>query len=444
MTSGSLRLRLLAGGAAAVVVALLVAGAGLVYLFERHALRALADDLEVELRQALATIEVDPTGRPSLRREPSDPRFADPLSGLYWQATTEAGEIARSRSLWDATLPLPNDRLAPGEVHHHRIPGPGGSELLAVERTVLLSVREKPVPVRIIIAADLAQVKVARRSFTGDLAPALGILGLVLAAAMWLQIGLGLKPLERLRDGIAAIRQGHRSYLEGPAPTEVEPLVEEINGLLATQARDMERSRRRAADLAHGLKTPLAALAGDARFLYEKGEHELAAGIEEIGENMRRHVERELARARIRGSRGTGSAPATPLRPLVQTLIAMQGRTAEGSRLAFENLLKGDPVIDMDKADLAEVLGNLLENAARHARSRVRVGMLDDGRCFIEDDGPGIPEDLRAAALERGERLDRQREGTGLGLAIVQDVLEAYGRKLVLETSNAGGLVAVF
>ena len=98
----------------------------------------------------------------------------------------------------------------------------------------------------------------------------------------------------------------------------------------------------------------------------------------------------------------------------------------------------------MDKADLADVLGNLIENAARHARSRVRVGMVNDGRCFIEDDGPGIAEDLRAAVLERGERLDRKGEGAGLGLAIVQEVLEAYGRSLTLETSDLGGLIATF
>ena len=407
-------------------------------------MRSLADDLEMELRQALATIEVDPDGRPFLRREPSDPRFADPLSGLYWQASTEAGQIARSRSLWDVTLPLPEDRLAPGEVHHHRVPGPGGSELLAVERTVLLKAQEKPVPVRVIIAADLARIAAARRSFTRDLAPALGLLGLVLAAAMWVQIGLGLKPLQRLRDGIAAIREGHSPQLEGPAPTEVEPLVEEINGLLATQARDMERSRRRASDLAHGLKTPLAALAADARLLDEKGEHELAANIEDVGEAMRRHVERELARARIRGSGGPGAAAMTSLRPLVETLIAIQRRTIGSTRLVFENVLEGEPAIAMDKDDLAEVLGNLIENAARHARSRVRIGACQDGQVFIEDDGPGVPQLLRTAVLERGERLDRQAEGAGLGLAIVQEVLEAYDRRLTLETSALGGLIATF
>ena len=444
MKPGSLRLRLLAGGAAAIVVALILAGIGLTYLFERHVMRSLADDLEFDLRQILASIEFDGTGRPRLGREPSDPRFAEPQSGLYWQVSSQAGAIVRSRSLWDVTLPLPDDVLAPGEVHHHRVKGPGVSELLAVERTVLLKLKEQPTPVRLVVAADLSRVSEARRSFAGELFPGLTLLGLVLAAATWIQIGLGLRPLERVRDGMAAIRQGRSGRLEGPAPSEVEPLVEEINGYLEAQAREMERSRGRAADLAHGLKTPLAALAADVRTLEEKGDHELAARISQVGEAMRRHVEREIARARIRGSYGHGASTPIPLRPLVESLIAMQQRTLEGGHLMFDNVIGDRGGIAMDRTDLAEVLGNLIENAARHARTRVRIGTLADGRVFIEDDGPGIPEGLRAAVLELGNRLDQKSDGAGLGLSIVQDVLEAYGRSLALETSELGGLLATF
>lgn len=206
----------------------------------------------------------------------------------------------------------------------------------------------------------------------------------------------------------------------------------------------MERSRGRAADLAHGLKSPLAALAADVRTLEEKGDHELAARISQVGEAMRRHVEREIARARIRGSRGHGASTPIPLRPLVETLTAMQQRTVEGGRLMFEIVIDDQGRIAMDRADLAEVLGNLIENAARHARTRVRIGARADGHVFIEDDGPGIPEGLRAAVLERGKQLDQRSDGAGLGLSIVQDVLEAYGRNLVLETSELGGLLATF
>ncbi|MEQ1714491.1 MAG: HAMP domain-containing sensor histidine kinase [Hyphomicrobium sp.] len=444
MTSGSLRLRLAAGGGAAIALALVIAGFGLSYLFERHAMRSLGEDLELDLRQVLGAVEIDAAGKPALRRLPSDPRFAEPLSGLYWQLGTNGEVSARSRSLWDSILPLPSDALEPGDVHRHRLAGPRGSDLLAVERSVLLKVKETAVPVRIVVAADVTRVAEARRSFVRELIPSLALLGFVLALATWVQIGLGLRPLARVRDGIAAIRLGRDRRLESAAPKEVAPLVAEINGLLGAQEREIERSRGRAADLAHGLKTPLAALAADVRTLREIGRPDLAARIEEVGESMRRHVERELARARIHGSRGLGAVKVTELAPLIDTLFTIQKRTSDGARVTFDNVCAVSSVVAMDKADLAEVLGNLIENAARHARSIVRVAALPDGRIAIDDDGPGIPPELRTQVIQRGERLDRRGEGVGLGLAIVSEVLEAYGRSLTLEASDLGGLRAVF
>ncbi len=158
----------------ALAVALIVAGVGLRILFERHVMRSLAAELEVDLRQAMATIEIDASGRPLLRREPRDPHFLEPLSGLYWQLSTASG-ITRSRSLWDVTMPLAADELAPGELHLHRIAGPGGSDLIAVERSVFLKWKDEPTPVRLVFAADTARMVAARQAFVGDLVPALGL-----------------------------------------------------------------------------------------------------------------------------------------------------------------------------------------------------------------------------------------------------------------------------
>ena len=299
-------------------------------------------------------------------------------------------------------------------------------------------------PVRVVVAGDVSEVTKARQTFTRDLIPSLALLGVVLAAATWIQIGLGLRPLQRVRTGIAAIRKGEAAQLDEEAPSEVAPLVEEINGLIAAQAREIERSRARAGDLAHGLKTPLAALAADVRALEDKGEIAVARRIADVGEAMRRHVERELARARIHGARSLGAVRTTRVAPLVATLLTMQQRSLSGSRLSFENACSADADIAMDKVDLAEVLGNLIENAARHARSRVRVSTLADGRVAVEDDGPGIPPEKRASVVVRGERLDSSAGGTGLGLAIVSEVLSAYDRKLVLDGSPLGGLRAEF
>ena len=444
MRRSSLRLRLMAGGMVAILVALAVAGAGLTVLFERHVTRTIADNLDVHLKQLLAGIDVDAAGQLVVTRSPADPRFADALSGLYWQIKDGRGQLLRSRSLWDTTLPVPDDVLAPGETHQHEMPGPAHTRVLVTERRVSLTVGDRRVPVRVAVAADLGQVSAATAAFAKDLAVALGLLGLVLTMAAIVQIGLGLRPLDGLRRGVADIRAGRLRHLPAQVPAEVRPLVEEVNALLDEQEREIERSRGRAADLAHGLKTPLAALAADAGRLRAQGHDAVARDIEGVGDAMSRHVDRELARARVRGAGRRKAALSTPLLPLVRSMIKTIARTPAGARVTFEPHIPGDLSVPMDRTDLAEVLGNLLDNAARHATARVRVAAGEDPAgpwISIEDDGPGIAPAARAKVVERGIRLDEREEGAGLGLAIVQDVLDAYGWRLTLAASDGlGGL----
>ena len=303
-------------------------------------------------------------------------------------------------------------------------------------------------PVRVAVATDLARVSVAASKFARDLAMALALLGLVLAIATSIQVALGLRPLDALRRGVADIRSGQRRHLPATVPAEVKPLVEEVNGLIDAQEREIERSRSRAADLAHGLKTPLAALSADAVRLRERGQDDIAREIDAVGDAMSRHVDRELARARARGTARQRGIVATPLKPLVNSLIATLSRTPAAQHLAFDARIADGLNVPLDRTDLAEVLGNLLENAARHAKGNVRIGAAAVGpadaieEIVIEDDGPGIAPAERARMLERGARLDRRGDGAGLGLAIVQDVLSAYGWRLELASSALGGLKA--
>ncbi len=267
----------------------------------------------------------------------------------------------------------------------------------------------------------------------------------MLAAATSIQVGLGLRPLDALRRGVADVRSGQRKHLPVDVPAEVKPLVEEVNSLIDAQEGEIERSRSRAADLAHGLKTPLAALSADVALLRQRGEQDVAQAIEAVGETMSRHVDRELARARARGTARQRGGIATPLRPLVQSLTLTLARTPAAQRLKFETCITGEPSVPLDRTDLAEVLGNLLENAARHAKSRVRIcaDATANPAISVEDDGAGIAPAERVRVLERGVRLDERGEGAGLGLAIVQDVLSAYGWQLVLTGSELGGLKAI-
>ena len=446
MKRRSLRLRLIVGGVAAIVAALAIACLGLTVLFERHVARTITDDLDVHLKQLIAGVDVDPEGRLIIIHPPTDPRFSDPLSGLYWQVTSSDGQLLRSRSLWDTTLFLPNDELSPGEVHHHVAMGPGNARVLIAERGISLTIKGRLTPVRIAVAVDLARVSAAGRAFARELAMALGVLALVLAIGTSIQVALGLRPLNALRRDVADIRSGRRRRLPSAAPIEVQPLVDEVNGLLDIQEQEIERSRSRAADLAHGLKTPLAALASDARRLHERGEDDIARDIETVGEAMSRQVDREMTRARVWTSLHRGVVASTELGPLVHSLIATMARTPAGMRLTFEPRIPDGAAAPFDRTDLAEVLGNLLDNASHHAASRVRI-TANPGPAgtsiMIEDDGKGIAPAARSKVLERGARFDQRGEGAGLGLAIVLDVLEAYGWRLVLDTSELGGLEAV-
>lgn len=442
MTRDSLRLRLLTGGLAAIAAVLTIAGVGLTVIFERHVARSLAEDLDVHLKQLLAGIDVDKAGSIVITRPPADPRFADPLSGLYWQVGDDDAHFMRSRSLWDTTLELGVDQPAPGEVHHHEIPGPGGSRLMVAERRVRLNTGGGPTMVRLAVASDLSRVTAAKSAFAHDVILALALLGVVLALATVIQVVAGLRPLDALRRAVADIRSGRSHRISVSAPAEVTPLIEEVNALLDAREQEIERSRNRAADLAHGLKTPLAALGADGRRLRKKGEEAIAADIEAAIGTMRRHVDRELTRARIRGGASFRGAT-TAVAPLVRSLVATVSRTDESARISFEVAIGDDASVTFDRTDLAEALGNLIENAANYARRQVRITWHSaTSSIVVEDDGPGISPDLRATVLARGVRFDERGTGAGLGLAIVQDVLGAYDWGLELTTSALGGLQA--
>ncbi|MDA9434001.1 sensor histidine kinase [Bradyrhizobium sp. CCBAU 51627] len=442
MSRHSLKLRLVAGGIVAILIALGISGVALVVVFERHVSRTLAQDLEVHLKQLLANIDVDPQGKLVLTQTPVDPRFADPLSGLYWQVGDDHGQLLRSRSLWDSAMELPADRLAPGETHQHEAAGPGGQRVLVTERAITLSAGGKPVTIRLAVAEDLARVSEASSAFARDLSIALVLLGCVLTLATWIQVGVGLHPLIALRRGVADIRAGRIRHLPSSVPAEVHPLVEEVNALIDAQEYEIERSRGRATDLAHGLKTPLAALAADASRLRERGERDIARDIEAVSDAMGRHVDRELVRARVRGHSRGNAAASGHVKPLVDSIVTTVSRTPDGGRVSFENLVGDDLSVPLDRTDLAEVLGNLIENAAHHAAGCVRITTGESGPSLVvEDDGQGIEPALLSHVLERGVRLD-ERGAAGLGLAIVQDVLDAYGWELELSISELGGLKA--
>ncbi|MQX35217.1 sensor histidine kinase [Roseospira navarrensis] len=418
-------------------------------VFERHVERRAVAELSVHLDQIIASLDRDPeTGRVNLSQTPADPRFGRPLSGLYWQVESDHRTnadpwVLRSRSLWDARLPVLQDDLADGQVHEHVITGPLGASLLTLERMVQLPERLGGTRVRTVVALDRADLRAATAHFARDLLPYLGVLALMLIGASAIQITVGLRPLAAIRARINAIRSGTASRLGSDFPSEVMPLATEVDALLTAREGDVVRARARAADLAHGLKTPLQVLAGDVDRLRNQGETAVADEIQQVATSMRRHVERELARARL--AAGVVDSRCRPAE-VVRRVVNVVRRAPDGARLQWDSAVPDDLTARMDADDLTEVLGNLIDNAARHAAGHIRIeGAAADSGVVLRvlDDGPGIPADMRSTVLDRGVRLDMASAGSGLGLAIAQDILAAWGGTLTLEAAPSGGLAAV-
>lgn len=439
----SLRLRLVLGAAIWVALALAVGGGVLRELFADHVEQQMVSRLEVDLEQLTATIEIAEDGTPQLLRDLSDPLFQRPFSGLYWQVQGADGAVLqRSRSLWDEQMTFaPRSGPGDGMVHTHLAEGPGGQRVLSVERAVTYP--DKDAPLILIVGRDEAVLQELTAAFTRTLVVSLGVLALGLIGAAWAQVAYGLVPLNRLRAALAAVRKKGGERLEGDYPTEVTPLVEDLNAMIGHNARMIDAARESAGNLAHALKTPLAIVANEAEALAASGHEEEARLLHQQVDAMRRHADHYLARARAQAA-GEARGARTPVLASVERLARVMGRLHQST---VEVIDAGPPDFRGDQQTLEEILGNLMENASKWASARVRV-TVDGGNdglvvLVIEDDGPGIPEDRLGDVLLRGRRLDESKPGSGLGLNIVDDLTKAAGGGLVLDRSpELGGLRA--
>ena len=441
--SGSLRFRLLAGAAVSAMLALFVAGVVLSGLFQDHVRRRFEAELTNHLEQLAALLEVGPDGVPALRQPLSDPRFHRPLSGLYWQVGGPEAPGLRSRSLWDVVLPLPPDEVADGEVHRHAVAGPSGRRLLALERSITLP--DGTVPYRIAVAADEGEVLSAAAAFDRVLWLSLGVLGAVLVMAAVVQVAVGLRPLSRLRSELAEVRSGRKRRFGAGVPSEVGPLVQDLNALLDHSEEVIGRARLQAGNLAHALKTNLAVLANEAGSLDPANTREVGTAMARQVDVMRRHVDHHMARARAAAARGIPGV-GTPVAECALALARVLETLNADSGLPVAVAIPPDHVFAGEREDLDEMLGNLMENACKWARGRVEVSSRagSDGMLVVtvDDDGPGLPAGRREAVLAPGVRLDESTPGTGLGLAVVRDVARLYGGDVRLTDSPLGGLRA--
>lgn len=430
MTRPSLARRLLASSLLGLALLLPVGGIALSWGFRRSAEAAFDERLDAWSQAVVAALAARREGRDAAARL-GDPRFERPLSGWYWEARAGGERVAASRSLWDEELPAPpaarGARVVP-------LPGPRGQSLRALQRSVTLPGGDGPLALT--VAADDAVLRREIERFDALLLAALGGLGLAVLALGAFQMRVALRPLRALAAELEAVRAGARQRVGDGAPRELAPLADSLNALLAHDEALVRRARDQAADLAHALKTPLTGIRAEG----EELGGERGARIVAQADTMRRHLERRLARTPLLAVAGRRTAVAPVLRAIAATLRRLHPERE------IELDAPGDLLFRGDREDLEEIAGNLMENACKWARRRVRVAArVEDTRLLLafEDDGPGLAPEVRAQALARGGRLDEQAPGSGLGLAIVQEVAAVHGGSLALEASALGGLRAV-
>ncbi len=437
--TGSLSRRMMLIAIGWIVFLLLIGGVALDRTLSSLITRNFDEQLEYMLTAMVASAEIGPDGEVFFSRPLGDQRFLEPNSGLYWQITGEGHEDFPSRSLWDRSLEIrPSGHLEPMVFDSVQFPG---EPLRVMQRPIMLPGSDTTW--WFVVAASREELDAQIARFRSILFYSFIVLagGLIMMAA--LQTWLGLSPLRGVRRAIQRIRVTGESRVTEPLPLEVQPMVEELNALLAHSERQAEEARAHAGNLAHALKTPLTVL-NNAAAAHAPDLDQL---VQREAATMRRQVDHHLARARAVGRRATGLARADVKEAAVAVERAVS-RLYHHVRFDIAGGTEGETIVAIERQDLDELLGNCIENAAKYGGGSVFVTVdaePDNPRMcvvWIEDDGRGIPEAERQRIFDRGARLDTGKPGTGLGLAIVRDVVEIYGGTVALgESEDLGGLL---
>ena len=422
-------------------------------LYRESAERGFNDLLRAQLYNVINAIAINDQNTLSGTPQLGDLRYAQPGSGWYW-VVEPLGDFATpalvSSSLGVSGLPVPSILEAPFDRRYERfydVKDSSGRRVQVAETEVVLDGEGHAARFR--VTGNLAIVEEQIADFSRSLHVALAVFGFGSLLLNGLAILYGLKPLVRAREALGKVRNGEAERLEGEFPREVQPLANEMNALIESNLRIVDRARMQVGNLAHSLKTPIAVLLNESN-LIDKQQGDV---VRAQAEAMQAQVQSYLHRARIAAQRDSVLAR-TEAEPVLERLVRVMRKLNKD----IEFTLTVDPAdakLAMEQQDMEEIVGNLLENAARYAKARVTVSVTpveveaerspDPARkswieLLVEDDGPGLNDDEAAKALKRGMRLDESMPGTGLGLSIVNEIVSEYHGRLQLMRGTSGGL----
>lgn len=438
----SLRRRLIVIASIWIVAGTVVGGLLLSAIFRELVTQQFTDELHVHLDELLRLADISAMGT-ILQRDLSDPRYDVPESGFYWEIQKGRSSIARSKSLAGPALEVPATAPTDTSIKSYSITGPTGT-LMVLEQAKWIE--PAGAPVRFIIGTDKRHLDDIVHGFDSMVGYSLAAFAALMIGASAFLFFYAMRPFDQLRTALGAVRSGQSPTLGGAFPTEVQPLVDDLNALLKSTAELIRRARIQAGNVAHGLKTPLAVLTDEADRIEEQGLDRSAATVLEQCRKMQKHIDYQIARARAVGMRDTPGTVASAGKDAAEVASALH-RLHKARSISIENDIPNALSVACDAQDLNEMLANLVDNACKHANGRVRITLAEPSQATriaiaVEDDGRGLPSKAYEIVFNIGERWDSQKPGSGLGLAIVRDLARLYGGDVHLGKSALGGLAA--
>ena len=448
MGSNSLSFRLLAITAGWMTVTLLVTGILFSAGVRKDAESKLENDLQIYYDGVLGALEVDENGEISGTPSLGKTQFFQPLSGWYWTVSLVSDPsqpVLHSTSISGDKLELASLEAVPFNDNSQRtytVEDANGADIQRLEGQFQLT--DEGPTYQLMVSGSLADVDKEVSDFNSDLWRYFLLLGVSSMAAPYFVSRFGLKPLDETREALFDVREGKAEKLSGNYPKEIQPLANEINALISANRSIVDRARTQVGNLAHGLKTPLAVIQNE----IHKPSRNTKAIVGEQTELMKSQVQTYLDRARIAAQREVVNSR-TNVSKVLERLVRVMNKLNPSIQFDLVEQRTGLE-FKGEQQDLEEIVGNLLENAARFARSNVKIELsrsVKSGyegflQIEIHDDGPGLSEDQMQKALKRGIRLDETNPGSGLGLSIVRDIAVEYKGEFYLGKSDAGGLLA--